>query len=142
MWGMDCFVSLHRAEGFGLTMAETMGMGKAVVATDYSGNLTFMDADQQPAGARTRWCRSRPGNPPYPTDRPLGPALGPARRAHHAPAAGQPRAWWPSSGSGPATPSSSTIPPRPFGAVAAARIEEIRREHSAVAERQGLSKHS
>jgi hypothetical protein len=40
----DCYVSLHRSEGFGLTMAEAMAMGKPVIATGYSGNLDFMDA--------------------------------------------------------------------------------------------------
>jgi len=39
----DCYVSLHRAEGFGLGMAEAMALGKPVVATKYSGNLEFMD---------------------------------------------------------------------------------------------------
>ncbi len=39
----DVFVSLHRAEGFGLVMAEAMGLGKPVVATRWSGNLEFMD---------------------------------------------------------------------------------------------------
>ncbi len=39
----DCYVSLHRAEGFGLTMAEAMALGTPVVATGYSGNLEFMD---------------------------------------------------------------------------------------------------
>jgi glycosyltransferase involved in cell wall biosynthesis len=39
----DCYVSLHRSEGFGLTMAEAMAMGKPVIATGYSGNLDFMD---------------------------------------------------------------------------------------------------
>jgi glycosyltransferase involved in cell wall biosynthesis len=39
----DCFVSLHRSEGFGLTMAEAMSHGKPVIATGYSGNLEFMD---------------------------------------------------------------------------------------------------
>jgi glycosyltransferase involved in cell wall biosynthesis len=39
----DAFVSLHRSEGFGLTMAEAMALGTPVVATGYSGNLTFMD---------------------------------------------------------------------------------------------------
>lgn len=40
----DCYVSLHRAEGFGLTMAEAMLRGKPVIATGYSGNLDFMNA--------------------------------------------------------------------------------------------------
>ena len=39
----DCYVSLHRSEGFGLTMAEAMASGKPVIATAYSGNLDFMD---------------------------------------------------------------------------------------------------
>jgi glycosyltransferase involved in cell wall biosynthesis len=38
----DAYVSLHRAEGFGLTMAEAMILGKPVIATGYSGNLDFM----------------------------------------------------------------------------------------------------
>jgi glycosyltransferase involved in cell wall biosynthesis len=38
----DCFVSLHRAEGFGLGPAEAMALGKPVIATRYSGNLDFM----------------------------------------------------------------------------------------------------
>lgn len=38
----DCYVSLHRSEGFGLTMAEAMALGKPVIATGYSGNLDFM----------------------------------------------------------------------------------------------------
>jgi glycosyltransferase involved in cell wall biosynthesis len=38
----DAYVSLHRSEGFGLTMAEAMLMGKPVIATGYSGNLDFM----------------------------------------------------------------------------------------------------
>jgi len=41
----DCYVSLHRSEGFGLTMAEAMSLGKPVIATGYSGNLDFMSAD-------------------------------------------------------------------------------------------------
>lgn len=39
----DCYVSLHRCEGFGLTMAEAMAQGKPVIATRYSANLDFMD---------------------------------------------------------------------------------------------------
>lgn len=38
----DAFVSLHRAEGFGLGLAEAMLVGKPVIATNYSGNLSFM----------------------------------------------------------------------------------------------------
>ena len=38
----DCFVSLHRSEGFGLGMITAMYMRKPVVATGYSGNLDFM----------------------------------------------------------------------------------------------------
>ena len=39
----DCYVSLHRSEGFGLTIAEAMAFGKPAIATGYSGNLAFMD---------------------------------------------------------------------------------------------------
>jgi len=38
----DCYVSLHRSEGYGLTIAEAMALGKPVVATAYSGNMDFM----------------------------------------------------------------------------------------------------
>ena len=38
----DCYVSLHRSEGFGLTAAEAMLLGKPVIATRYGGNLEFM----------------------------------------------------------------------------------------------------
>ncbi len=38
----DCYVSLHRSEGFGLTMGEAMSYGKPVIATGYSGNMDFM----------------------------------------------------------------------------------------------------
>ncbi|MBI3319359.1 MAG: glycosyltransferase family 4 protein [Candidatus Omnitrophica bacterium] len=40
--GADCVVSLHRAEGFGLVLAEAMAVGKPVIATGYSGNVDFM----------------------------------------------------------------------------------------------------
>ena len=42
--GADVLVSLHRAEGFGLTPAEAMALGAPVVATAWSGVLDFMDA--------------------------------------------------------------------------------------------------
>ncbi len=41
----DCYVSLHRAEGFGYTCAEAMALGRPVIASAYSGNLEFMSAD-------------------------------------------------------------------------------------------------
>jgi len=37
----DCLVSLHRSEGFGLTIAEAMYLGKPVITTAYSGNMDF-----------------------------------------------------------------------------------------------------
>jgi glycosyltransferase involved in cell wall biosynthesis len=40
----DCYVSLHRSEGFGLGMARAMHAGKPVIGTGYSGNLEFMNA--------------------------------------------------------------------------------------------------
>ena len=41
----DVYVSLHRSEGFGLIMAEAMFLGTVCVATNYSGNLEFMNKD-------------------------------------------------------------------------------------------------
>jgi glycosyltransferase involved in cell wall biosynthesis len=38
----NCVISLHRAEGFGLLMAEAMALGKPVIATGYSSNMDFM----------------------------------------------------------------------------------------------------
>jgi glycosyltransferase involved in cell wall biosynthesis len=38
----DCFVSLHRSEGFGLGLAESMYLGKPVIGTDWSANTDFM----------------------------------------------------------------------------------------------------
>lgn len=37
----DCFVSLHRAEGFGRGIAEAFLLGLDVVATNYGGNVDF-----------------------------------------------------------------------------------------------------
>ncbi len=41
---VDCFVSLHRSEGFGLIMAEAMYLGKPVIGTNWSGNTDFMNS--------------------------------------------------------------------------------------------------
>ncbi len=63
----DCYVSLHRSEGFGLTPAEALCMGKPVIATRYGGNLEFMND-------RNSWlvdCELIPVGPrqgPYPPD--------------------------------------------------------------------------
>lgn len=37
----DCFISLHRSEGYGRGLAEAMFLGKPVIATGYSGNMDF-----------------------------------------------------------------------------------------------------
>lgn len=39
--GCDCFVSLHRSEGFGRAIAEAMMLGKPVIVTGHSGNMDF-----------------------------------------------------------------------------------------------------
>jgi glycosyltransferase involved in cell wall biosynthesis len=49
VWGLqsvcDCYVSLHRSEGLGLGLAESMLQGKPAIATRWSGNLDFMTPD-------------------------------------------------------------------------------------------------
>lgn len=49
----DCFISLHRSEGFGRGLAEAMAFEVPVIATGYSGNLTFM----RPENSRLVACR-------------------------------------------------------------------------------------
>ncbi|HTK35876.1 MAG TPA: glycosyltransferase [Caulobacteraceae bacterium] len=39
----DIYASPHRSEGFGLTIAEAMAMGKSVVASDFGGSRDFLD---------------------------------------------------------------------------------------------------
>ena len=41
----NCFVSLHRSEGFGLALAEMMALGKPVISTDWSATKEFIDED-------------------------------------------------------------------------------------------------
>lgn len=45
IWVTDCFVSLHRSEGFGRGLSEAMALGKPVIATAYSGNMDFCTED-------------------------------------------------------------------------------------------------
>ena len=49
----DVCLSLHRAEGFGLPLAEAMCAGYPMVATGWSGNMQFMTAENSfPVGYR------------------------------------------------------------------------------------------
>ena len=45
MAAADVYVSLHAAEGFGLTLLEAMALGTPVICTGYSGNMDFTNAD-------------------------------------------------------------------------------------------------
>ncbi|HWC26570.1 MAG TPA: glycosyltransferase [Solirubrobacteraceae bacterium] len=62
---LDCYVSLHRSEGFGLTIAEAMLLGTPVIATDYGGSreivtpFNALPVDWRPATIG-------PGHDPYP----------------------------------------------------------------------------
>lgn len=61
---LNLYVSLHRAEGFGYTIAEAMWLGVPVVATGYSGNLDFMyESNSYPV--RYRECQVRIGEGPF-----------------------------------------------------------------------------
>ena len=62
----DAYVSLHRSEGFGRTLAEAMLFGKPVVGTDFSGNVDFLTAK---TGFPVKWKRRavRPGEYPFVT---------------------------------------------------------------------------
>jgi glycosyltransferase involved in cell wall biosynthesis len=63
----DCYVSLHRSEGFGLTIAEAMALGKPAIATAYSGNLDFMTPENSYL-CPVRLCEVGPGCEPYPAE--------------------------------------------------------------------------
>ena len=95
-------MSLHRAEGYGLTMAEAMAAGRPVIGTGYSGNLEFMTPDtsvlvpvrdgadpvrRRPVSAdrvvgRGRHRRGRHGDAEPGIRSGCGPSLGAAARAH------------------------------------------------------------
>ena len=42
---LDCYVSPHCCEAWGLSLSDAMACGKPVIATGYSGNMTFMHPD-------------------------------------------------------------------------------------------------
>eukprot|EP00978_Attheya_sp_CCMP212_P006830 scaffold15932_cov95-Attheya_sp.AAC.4 len=39
----DCYISLHRSEGYGMNILEAMANGIPVIATNYSGNVDFFN---------------------------------------------------------------------------------------------------
>jgi glycosyltransferase involved in cell wall biosynthesis len=63
----DAVVSLHRSEGTGLVLAEAMALGKPVIATGYSGNLTFMN-EENSFLVPYRLVAVPPGCDPYPVE--------------------------------------------------------------------------
>lgn len=63
----DCFVSLHRSEGLGLQLADSMWLGTPVLATRYGGNLDFMD-DSCAALVDAELVRVSDGRGAYPND--------------------------------------------------------------------------
>lgn len=64
MASCDSFVSLHRAEGFGLGIAEAMAMGKPVIATGWSGNTDFMNVGNS-LPVKFRLAPLEQSDPPY-----------------------------------------------------------------------------
>ena len=63
----DCYVSLHRSEGFGLTLAHAMAWGKPTIATAYSGNMSFMTRANSYL-VPYKLIEIGSGSPPYPPD--------------------------------------------------------------------------
>jgi glycosyltransferase involved in cell wall biosynthesis len=59
----DCYVSLHRSEGLGLTVAEAMLLGKPVIATRYGGTLEFTNDENS---YLVRWEPAAVGEGAYP----------------------------------------------------------------------------
>ena len=136
MHAADAYVSLHRSEGFGLTLAEAMALGKPVVATGWSGNMDFMtpwnscpvdyrlvtlDTDHGPYPRGQSWADPDTGRTPptrwrgWSTTRPMRPPSAPAPRSTSA--STSPR---PSSG---ASSAPGSRPCRPSGRGDQGRVE-------------------
>jgi glycosyltransferase involved in cell wall biosynthesis len=64
---LDCYVSLHRSEGFGLTIAEAMLLGTPVIATDYGGSRDLVTAFNA-LPVDWRLVPIGPGRDPYPAE--------------------------------------------------------------------------
>lgn len=60
----DCFLSLHRAEGFGRGLAEALQLGMHVITTGYSGNVDFCQAPYADL-VRYRLIKVKKGQYPY-----------------------------------------------------------------------------
>ena len=61
----NCYVSPHRSEGFGLTVAEAMAQGVPAIATDYGGAADFV-TDEVGFPLRYRLIEVERGDGPYP----------------------------------------------------------------------------
>ena len=60
----DCFVSLHRSEGFGRGPAEAMILGKPVIVTGYSGNMDYCN-EANAFLVDSKLIQVKPGEYPY-----------------------------------------------------------------------------
>lgn len=59
----DVYISLHRSEGLGRTLAEAMLFGKPVIATNFSGNVDFLAEE---TGYPVEWVPRYVANGEYP----------------------------------------------------------------------------
>ena len=121
----DCYVSLHRSEGLGLTMAEAMALGKPVIATGVLRQPALHDAGEQLSG-RLHARRVPAGCAPYPAgarwaDPDLGQAAGFMREVYERPEDAARRA---SRGRADILEHHSV---KTSAAAVAARVDEIRR---------------
>lgn len=124
----DSYVSLHRSEGFGLTMAEAMALGKPTIATAYSGNLEFMTAENSYL-CPFRRCKVGLEREPYPSEShwscpDVDAAAGLMRRVFEDPAGAQKR------GARAAEDVRSLHSPARAGQIMAERLAVIRRRRA------------